>query len=72
MKLEFSLQFFEKYSNIYFHDYLSSWSWVDPAGQTDGRTDGQTNMKLIAAFRNFADTRYKDNFIGPRSKNNTI
>ena len=69
MKLEFSLQNFEKYSNIYFHDYPSGWTRVVPSGQTGGRTDGQTNMKLKVAFRNVTDTRNKGNFTGPRSKN---
>ena len=40
MKLEFSRQIFEKYSDIIFHDYPSSESW--DTMQTRGRTDGQT------------------------------
>jgi hypothetical protein len=68
MKLEFSLQIFEKYSNIYFNENLYSWSRVVPSGQMDG----QTNMKLIVAFRSFADTSNKGNFICPMSKYNTI
>jgi hypothetical protein len=76
MKLEFSLQIFEKYTNKHFHEYPSSWSRVVPSeqmdGETDGKTDGQINMKLIVAFRNFADTRNKGNSIGPRSKYNKI
>jgi len=36
MKLEFSRQFFEKYSNIKFHENPSSGSRVVPCGRTDG------------------------------------
>jgi len=68
LKLEFSLQIFEKYSNIHFNEISSIWSRVVPSGQADG----QTNMKLIVALRNFADTRNKRNFIGHRSKYSTI
>jgi hypothetical protein len=50
MKLEFSLQIFEKYSNIKFHENLSCGSRVVPCEQTDGWTD---MTKLIAAFRIF-------------------
>ena len=39
MKLEFSLQIFEKKSNIKFHDNPSSRSRVVPCGWTDGQTD---------------------------------
>jgi len=35
MKLEISRQFFEKYSNIKFHENPSSGSWVVPCGRTD-------------------------------------
>ena len=52
MKLEYSWQIFEKYSNIKFHENLSSGSWVVPRGQTEGQTD-ITN--LMVAFRNFAN-----------------
>jgi len=38
IKLEFSQHFFKKYSNIKFHQNLSSGSWVIPCGQTDGQT----------------------------------
>ena len=56
MKLEFSRQIFEKYSNIIFHENPSSGSRVDPCGRMDGWMDRRrTNMKkLIVAFRNFA------------------
>jgi hypothetical protein len=48
MKLEFSRQFFEKYSNIKFCENPSSGSCVVPCGRTN-----ITN--LIVAFRNFAN-----------------
>jgi len=48
MKLEFSRQTVEKYSNIKFHDNLSCGSRVVDCGRTD-----MTN--LIVAFRNFAN-----------------
>jgi len=51
MKVEFSGQIFEKYSNFKFHENPSSGSWVVPCGRTDRRTD---MTKLIVAFRNFA------------------
>jgi hypothetical protein len=38
MKREFSPQFFEKYSNIKFHENLSSGIQVVPCGWTDGQT----------------------------------
>jgi len=41
MKLEFSRQVFEKYSNIKPHENPSSESRIVPSGQTEGRTDGQ-------------------------------
>ena len=46
MKLEFSRQIFEKNSDIKFNQNPSSGSGVVPCGQTD--------MKLIVAFRDFA------------------
>ena len=45
MKVKFSWQIFEKYSNIKFHDNSSSESRDFPCGQTDGH-EGD--------FRNFA------------------
>jgi len=52
MKIEFSEQMFEKYSNIKFHENPSSRSRVVPSGQTDRRTD---MTGLFAALCNFAD-----------------
>ena len=48
MKLEFYRQIFEKFSNIKFHENPSNGSRVAPCFQTD-------MMKLIAAFRDFAN-----------------
>ena len=56
MKLEFSRQISEKYSNIKFHENPSSGSRVDPCGQTDERTD---MTKLLVAFSNFANSPKK-------------
>jgi len=44
MKREFSQRFFEKYSNINFHENPSSMSRVVPCGRTD-------MTKLMADFR---------------------
>jgi len=38
MKLEFSQQIFEKYSDIKFNENLSSGSRVVPCGEMDGQT----------------------------------
>jgi len=43
MKLEFSGHIFEKYTNIKFHKKSSSGSRVVPCGQTERRTDRQTD-----------------------------
>jgi hypothetical protein len=52
IKLEFSRQIFEKYSNIKFHKNSSSGRRVVPC-----RTDRRTDMTmLIVDFRNFANT----------------
>jgi len=48
MKLEFSRQHFEKYSNFKFHENPFSGSRVVTCGQKDGRTDMKT---LLVAFR---------------------
>ena len=52
MRLKFSWQIFEKYSNIKFHENPSSGSRVVPWGRTDRQTD---MTKLIVAFRLKAD-----------------
>ena len=52
MRLEFSLQFFEKYSNIKFLETPSSGSRVVHTDKKGGRTD---MTKLIDALRNFAN-----------------
>jgi len=49
MKLEFSQQIFEKYSNITFHENPSNGSSVVPCGQTDGRTD-MTRLTVVLAI----------------------
>jgi hypothetical protein len=57
MKLEFSWQIFEKYSNIKFHENPFSGSQVIPRV-----TDRGTDMtKVIVAFRNFAKKSLKAN-----------
>ena len=43
MKLEFSRQVFDKYSNIKFNENTSGASQAVPCRRTDGRTDGQTD-----------------------------
>ena len=47
MKLEFSRQIFEKYSNIKFHENLSSGSRVVSCGQTDGHDEGDSRLSQI-------------------------
>jgi hypothetical protein len=57
MKLKYSQQIFEKYSNIKVHKNPSSGSQVVSCGRTEGQTDRQTDMtKLIVAVLNFANT----------------
>ena len=48
MKLEFSRQIFEKFSNIKFNENPSSWTRVVPCGRKD-------MANLILAFRNIAN-----------------
>ena len=50
MKLELSQQIFKKYSNIEFHENLSSGTQLFHA---DRRTD---TMKVTVCFRNFVNT----------------
>jgi hypothetical protein len=52
MKLEFSRQIFEKQSYIQSNENTSSGSRVVSCAQTNRQTD---MMKLIVAFRNFAN-----------------
>jgi len=51
MKLEFSLQIFEKHSNIKFDENSFSGSQVVPLGRTDRQT---AEKAVIVAFRGFA------------------
>ena len=51
--IEFSVQIFENYQNIKFHENFSRGSRVVPCGQTDGQTD---MTKLTVDFRNFVIT----------------
>jgi hypothetical protein len=53
MKLEFSVQIFEKYLDIKFSGNPFSGSRIVPSGQTGGRTD---MTKLVVALRNFTNT----------------
>ena len=59
MKLEFSRQIFEKFSNIKFNENPSSGSRVF------SNEDGQTYMtKLTVAFRNFGNAHKKKDLAG--------
>jgi hypothetical protein len=51
MKVEFSGQIFEKYSNFKYHEHPSITSWVFAWGRTNRWTD---ITKLVVAFRNSA------------------
>ena len=56
MKLEFTRQSFEKFSNTKFNENLSSGNQVVPCGKKDGQTDRRTDMtKLIVVFRKFCE-----------------
>ena len=44
MKLEFSRQAFEKYSNIKFHENPSSWNRVVPCERTDGQDEANSRF----------------------------
>jgi hypothetical protein len=52
MKVAFSGQIFEKYSNIKFRDNPFSGSRIVPCGRTDGQTD---MTKLTVVFCNFTN-----------------
>jgi len=55
-KTQFSRQMFEKYADIKFHENPSGDSRVIPSGQTDGRTDRQTDMtKIMVALRDLTN-----------------
>jgi hypothetical protein len=62
MKLEFSQQIFDEYSNIKFHENPSSGNRVVPRGR---QTDGQADItNLIVVFRNFVDAhKHAQNFL---------
>jgi len=47
MKLEFSQQFFEKYSNIRFHKNSSSGSRVVPCIQTDRHDEANSHFSQL-------------------------
>jgi hypothetical protein len=49
IELEYSLQIFEKYSNMKYHENPSSESRDFPCGKKDRQV-----VELIVAFRNFA------------------
>jgi len=50
MKIEFSRQNFDVYSNIKFHENPFSGSRVVSCGPTEGQTD---MIKLVVAYRTF-------------------
>jgi len=46
MKLDFSRQILEKYTNIKFHDNPSSGSQIHPCGRTDTDSQDEANSRL--------------------------
>jgi hypothetical protein len=55
MKFEFSWQIFKKYSDVKFHENLSSGSRVIPCWRTDGHdTHDEINSRFFLQFCNFA------------------
>jgi hypothetical protein len=58
VKIGFSQQICEKYSNIKFHENTSSQRAVVPCGRTEGRTD---ITRLTVTFRNLR-TRLKHSY----------
>jgi hypothetical protein len=62
MKFEFLRQIFQKYSNVKFHENLSSVSQVFRAdGRTDGRTDRYEEVNSFLSFANMTKiVCYKD------------
>ena len=59
MKLEFSRQIFEKYSNINFHENPSGGSRVVPCGRTDG-----TRISEQSLFANFVKAPKNETYSG--------
>ena len=57
MKLQFLRKNFEKFSNIKFHETLSSASRVVPYRKTEGQTH---MMEIIVVLRNFANVPKND------------
>jgi hypothetical protein len=57
MKLEFSRQFLEKYSNIKFHENPSGGNRTVPGGQTEGRMGGRNARydKANSRFSQFCE-----------------
>jgi len=56
MKLEFSRQILEKYSNIIFQEKPSSGSRIVPCGRTDEQTDSHDEAKSL--FSQFCERAY--------------
>ena len=62
MKFEFSLQIFEKYSDVKFHENPSSGNRVVPCSWTD-------TTNLLAAFRSFANVLKNDTLYPTQDSN---